>query len=123
MFGLGPATKIYVAAEAVDMRKGFRGIVRLGTRSSRPRPAERASISVHEPHAHEAKSDCVGWERTVGVREAAGAWAVPLATNNRRRHGIDAVRRTGDAGEWNGCGASAATTQLAPSSAGSVEHF
>jgi transposase len=26
MFGLGPATKIYAAAEAVDMRKGFEGL-------------------------------------------------------------------------------------------------
>jgi transposase len=26
MFGLGPATKIYVAAEVVDMRKGFEGL-------------------------------------------------------------------------------------------------
>lgn len=26
MFGVGPATKIYVAAEAVDMRKGFEGL-------------------------------------------------------------------------------------------------
>jgi transposase len=26
MFGLGPATKIYVATEAVDMRKGFDGL-------------------------------------------------------------------------------------------------
>lgn len=26
MFGLGPATKIYVATEAVDMRKGFEGL-------------------------------------------------------------------------------------------------
>ncbi len=26
MFGLGPATKIYVAAEAVDMRQGFEGL-------------------------------------------------------------------------------------------------
>lgn len=26
MFGLGPATKIYVALEAVDMRKGFEGL-------------------------------------------------------------------------------------------------
>ena len=26
MFGLGPATKIYVAVEAVDMRKGFDGL-------------------------------------------------------------------------------------------------
>ena len=26
MFGLGPATKIYVAVEPVDMRKGFEGL-------------------------------------------------------------------------------------------------
>ena len=26
MFGLGPATKIYAAVEAVDMRKGFEGL-------------------------------------------------------------------------------------------------
>ena len=26
MFGLGPATKIYVAVEGVDMRKGFEGL-------------------------------------------------------------------------------------------------
>jgi transposase len=26
MFGLGPATKVYVALDAVDMRKGFEGL-------------------------------------------------------------------------------------------------
>ena len=26
MFGLGPATKVYAAVEAVDMRKGFDGL-------------------------------------------------------------------------------------------------
>jgi transposase len=26
MFGLGPATKIYIAVEAIDMRKGFEGL-------------------------------------------------------------------------------------------------
>jgi len=26
MFGLGPATKIYIAVEGVDMRKGFEGL-------------------------------------------------------------------------------------------------
>ena len=26
MFGLGPATKIYMAVEGVDMRKGFDGL-------------------------------------------------------------------------------------------------
>lgn len=26
MFGLGPATKIFIATESVDMRKGFEGL-------------------------------------------------------------------------------------------------
>ena len=26
MFGLGPATRIYIACEAIDMRKGFEGL-------------------------------------------------------------------------------------------------
>ena len=26
MFGLGPATKIYLASEPIDMRKGFEGL-------------------------------------------------------------------------------------------------
>jgi transposase len=26
MFGLGPATKIYIAVQAIDMRKGFEGL-------------------------------------------------------------------------------------------------
>ena len=26
MFGLGPATKIYIAVECIDMRKGFDGL-------------------------------------------------------------------------------------------------
>jgi transposase len=26
LFGLGPATKIYIAVEAIDMRKGFEGL-------------------------------------------------------------------------------------------------
>jgi hypothetical protein len=30
VFGLGLATKIYIAVEAVDMRKGFEGFVRIG---------------------------------------------------------------------------------------------
>jgi len=29
MFGLGPATKIYIAVEGVDMRKGFDGLFEL----------------------------------------------------------------------------------------------
>jgi len=29
MFGLGPATKIYIAVKGVDMRMGFAGLVKV----------------------------------------------------------------------------------------------
>ena len=49
MFGLGLATKIYLAVEAVDMRKGFEGLVRSWCAISLGSdPLERASVSVHQ---------------------------------------------------------------------------
>jgi hypothetical protein len=56
MFGLGPATKIYLSVAAVDMP---------------------LSICQSEPHADQSSG--LGWERTVGLREAAGEGAVSLA--------------------------------------------
>ena len=79
MFGLGLATKIYIATEAIDMRKGFEGLHglvrdRLGARS-----VERTFVLVHQSHAHPTESAGVGWQRIVGVREAARERPVSLA--------------------------------------------
>ena len=52
MFGLGLATKIYVAVEAVDMRKGFEGLYGLVRDQLGAGPAERTSVPVFQSHAH-----------------------------------------------------------------------
>ena len=49
MFGLGPATKIYISLDAVDMRKGFDGLYGLVRDHTGTRPAERPLVLVHEP--------------------------------------------------------------------------
>ena len=48
MFGLGLATKIYIAVEAMDMRKGFDGLHGLVRDHSGARPVERALVLVHQ---------------------------------------------------------------------------
>ena len=48
MFGLGPATRVYVASGATDMRKGFEGLYGMvrdqlsGDPDLRPQPAQAA---------------------------------------------------------------------------------
>ena len=79
MFGLGPATKIYIAVEGVDMRKGFDGLYglvrdRLGARS-----AERALVPVRESREKPAEGAGVGRQRAMGLREAIGEGPLPLA--------------------------------------------
>ena len=46
MFGLGPATRIYLAAGVTDMRKGFEGLYGLGARPIVVRASERAPVLV-----------------------------------------------------------------------------
>ena len=36
MFGLGPATRIYIAVEAIDMRKGFDSLAHLVLAAAQP---------------------------------------------------------------------------------------
>jgi hypothetical protein len=44
MFGFGPATRIYVATGATDMRKGFNGLyVATGTRRGEGLPLRRSN--------------------------------------------------------------------------------
>ena len=78
MCGLGLAAKIYLALEAVDMRKGFEGLL-TGARSAGTRPVERTSVPVHESDASESAG--VGVQRIVGVRQAPGEgrfhWPAP----------------------------------------------
>ena len=88
MFGLGLATKIYVAIEAVDMRKGFEGLYGLVRDQLGAGPAERTSVPILESHAHAFESPGVGWQRTMGVREAAGERPLPLACGSEKRRSV-----------------------------------
>ena len=114
MFGLGLATKIYVAVEAVDMRKGFEGLYGLVRDQLGAGPAERTSVPVFESHTHASESPGVGWQRIMGVREAVGERPLSLARGQRETAERDDARRgVGDAGERTRSEAGAAT-QVVP---------
>jgi hypothetical protein len=100
MFGLGLATKIYVAVEAVDMRKGFEGLYGL----------VRDSLGQDPLSGHLfLESSGMGRQRAVGMRQASGEGAVPMAGSGRQAQRHNAAGGVGDAGERAGCEAGAAT--------------
>ena len=160
MFGLGPATKIYIAVEGVDMRKGFDGLYglvrdRLGLansgigaryRSSEDRSPGRDGTSPQELHCITGLEDAqvawllmrgalcraipkplegsgVGWQRAVGVREAAGEGPFPLAYRAGRELRDVAAGRIGDAGKRVGPDASAAAQDLVAAGTCCIKHF
>ena len=85
MFGLGLATKIFIAIEGIDMRKGFEGLHGLVRDHLGARPVERTLVLVHQSHAHPTESAGVGWERIVGVRETFGKRPFSLAGADQAR--------------------------------------
>ena len=95
MFGLGLATKIYVAVEAVDMRKGFEGLYglvrdRLGADPLSGHPF------LFSNRTHTSEGAGVGRQRAVGVRQAPGEGPFPLAESGRQAQRDHAARRAGD---------------------------
>ena len=83
MFGLGPATRIYLAAGATDMRKGFDGLyglvrnrllpVELAARKSPTQPEPSCGLAVVLPGGHRIEVhpefDTNTFKRLVGVLE------------------------------------------------------
>jgi transposase len=70
VFGLGLATKIYVAVEAVDMRKGFEGLYGL-VRDQLGQDPLSGYLFLFSNRTHTRfKSTGMGRQRIVGVREA-----------------------------------------------------
>jgi len=81
MFGLGPATKIYVAVEAVDMRKGFDGLYGLVRDQLGGDPLSgHLFLFTNRPHAREGAG--VGRQRAMGLRQTPGEGPFPLAPGN-----------------------------------------
>ena len=82
MFGLGPATRIYLAAGATDMRKGFEGLYGL--------VRDRLSCEPLSGHlflfCNAQRNDLnpgLGWNRTLGVRETITQRVLQLAAVRR----------------------------------------
>ena len=79
MFGLGLATKIYVAVEAVDMRKGFEGLYGLVRDQLCHDPLSGHLFLFTNKTKTRLKALVWGRQRTLGVRETAGEGPLPLA--------------------------------------------
>ena len=79
MFGLGLATKIYVAIEAVDMRKGFDGLYGLVRDQLGQDPLSGYLFLFSNRTRTRLKGAGVGRQRIVGLREAIGEGPLPLA--------------------------------------------
>ena len=63
MFGLGPATKIYLSLEGVDMRKGFDGLYGLvRDHANRSRASRRESVS-RTPAGKGCPRACRVWKK------------------------------------------------------------
>jgi len=122
MFGLGPATKIYIAVEAVDMRKGFDGLYGL-VRDRLGQDPLSGHLFLFANRTHAAEGPGVGRQRVVGMREAAGEGALPLAGSAGLQLCDDAAGRACHAGERVGSGASQAAAELAAARAGGIKHF
>ena len=79
MFGLGLATKIYVAIEAVDMRKGFEGLYGL-VRDQLGADSLSGHLFLFSNRTRTRfESSGMGWQRIMGVRQAAGERPLPMA--------------------------------------------
>ena len=90
MFGLGPATKIYIAVEGVDMRKGFDGLYGL--------VRDRLSQDPLSGHlflfANRARSRLKVWcGMAAGCGCAPSGWRRAVSAGRARR--TDAVWRCG----------------------------
>jgi IS66 Orf2 like protein len=123
MFGLGPATKIYIAVEGVDMRKGFDGLFGLVRDRLGQDPLSGASVPILQSRPKPTEGAGMGRQWPVGLCEAPGEGAVPLASSSKRRLCSDAAGRTGDAGQWAGSCRRPAAEELAAARAGRIKHF
>ncbi len=123
MFGLGPATKIYLGAEPVDMRKGFEGLFGL--------VRDRLGQDPLSGHLF-LFTNRLRTRLKALVWDGSGLWVCAKRLERGRFHWPEKTETNSVSlrpeelamlVKWNGSGRSAATAQLASSSAGSVEHF
>ena len=123
MFGLGPATKIYIGREAVDMRKGFEGLYGL-VRDQLGQDPLSGHLFLFTNRTH-TRLKALVWDGSglwvCAKRLERGRFRWPA--DNRGTQRVDAPRRTGDAGERPGSDASAAADELVSPGTGRIKHF
>ena len=125
MFGLGLATKIYVAVEAVDMRKGFEGLYGLVRDQLGQDPLSGYLFLFSNRTRTRLKA--LVWDGSglwvCAKRLEKGRFRWPAASE-KQRSVTHARRGVGDAGEWARSEAGAAT-QVVPAFGAkkTLEHF
>jgi len=72
LFGLGAATRIYLAVGRTDMRKGFNGLFGLVRDRLQCEPLSGHVFFVLQWTAQSAEVGVLGWQWVVGVREEIG---------------------------------------------------
>jgi len=72
MFGWGPATRIYLAAGATDMRKGFEGLYGLARDRLLCDPLSGHVFLFANAQRNRLKLLFWGWKRAMGLRQASG---------------------------------------------------
>ena len=79
MFGFGPATRIYLAVGATDMRKGFEGLYGLVRDRLQCEPLSGHVFLFCNAQTESAEVVGLGWQRTMGLREEIVEGTFPLA--------------------------------------------
>jgi len=124
LFGLGLATKIFIAVEAVDMRKGFEGLYGLVRDQLGPDPLSGHLFLFSNRTRTRLKA--LVWDGSglwvCAKRLEKGRFRWPAATKKQRS--ITMQRRgTSDDGERARSEASAATQVVTPFGVKPLEHF
>jgi hypothetical protein len=89
MIGLPAGTRVWLAAGATDMRKGFDSLA-AQAQSARTGPVLGPRILLPRSPRRSGQAAVVGWRRAVPVRQAAGAGPIRVAARRGRRGGADA---------------------------------
>ena len=102
MFGLGPATKIYINVEAVDMRKGFDGLHGLVRDQLGQDPLSGHLFLFTNRTRTRLKALVWDGSGLWFLRQASGAGLLRLAASNGDQEHLHEAGRVGDVGERNG---------------------
>jgi len=84
VFGLGPATRIYLAVGATDLRKGFEGLYGLVRDRLQLEPRIGHLFLFSKPGKKPFEDSVLGRQWAVGLRQAAGKRALQLAPGGAR---------------------------------------